>query len=535
MPSASDKPVADASTGRVRHERTARETELVVALTIAAHPIASRAGDRHLLRALHAGREELISRNEPDFTNPGSALGAPLADPFISRKPIRFAPGKEGSIRVIAGEDGTRISVGGSARHAFELTRRELELGVPIELADRVLLWLHLFPDDSDHKSKDALEMVGESAGIRRVRRAIERVADLHVPVLIRGETGSGKELVARAIHRRGRERDAPFISVNLGAIPKELAAAELFGAQKGAFTGATRDRLGFFGAAHGGTLFLDEVAEAPPEVQVMLLRVLETGEMFPIGGHTPIPTDVRLITATDADLELQIRDGRFRAPLLHRLAGYEIHLPPLRERREDIGPIFYHFAREELGAIGELERLSPPDPYADAWLPASIAARLVCYSWPGNIRQLRNVARQMIVGSRGRAELELDPRLAAELDASAMVLPNIGPAREEPAEAERRKPSDIGEAELLEALRAEQWDIKRTADRLGVPRSSIYDMIERSPNVRTAGDLDAEEITACHRTCAGDLDAMVERLQVSRRALGRRVKELGLDVRRRS
>ena len=201
--------------------------------------------------------------------------------------------------------------------------------------------------------------MVGESAALRQVRAHVERIADLPVPVLVRGETGTGKELVARAVHLRSPRRDGPFVSVNLGAIPRDLAAAELFGAVRGAYTGAAQDRPGFFRAARGGTLFLDEVGEAPPEVQAMLLRVLESGEMYPVGGQAPVATDVRLIAATDADLEERIRDGRFKAPLLHRLAGYEIRLPPLRERREDIGPLFVHFAREELERIGEAGRPS--------------------------------------------------------------------------------------------------------------------------------------------------------------------------------
>src|SRR5690606_37378232 len=143
-----------------------------------------------------------------------------------------------------------------------------------------------------------ALGMVGQGEGLRRVREDVSRVADLDVPVLIRGETGSGKELVARAIHEHGPRRAGPFISVNLGALSKELVAAELFGALRGAYTGAVREREGLFRAAHGGTLFLDEVGEAPPEVQVALLRVLESGEVYPVGGHAPVPVDVRLLTA---------------------------------------------------------------------------------------------------------------------------------------------------------------------------------------------------------------------------------------------
>ena len=155
----------------------------------------------------------------------------------------------------------------------------------------------------------DALGMVGNSTGIRRVRTAIERVVDLAVPVLIRGETGTGKELVARAIHDKSPRREGPFVSVNLGAVPREIAAAEVFGSTRGAYTGA-RDRDGLFRTAHGGTLFLDEVGEAPPEVQDTLLRVLETGEMLPVGADKPSAIQVRLIATTDANLEDQIRQG---------------------------------------------------------------------------------------------------------------------------------------------------------------------------------------------------------------------------------
>ncbi|WNZ66047.1 sigma-54 factor interaction domain-containing protein [Myxococcus sp. MxC21-1] len=214
------------------------------------------------------------------------------------------------------------------------------------------------------------LGIVGHGEGIHRVREDIIRVADLAVPVLIRGETGTGKELVARAIHASGPRRAGPFVSVNLGALAKELVAAELFGAQRGAYTGASRDREGYFRAAEGGTLFLDEVGEAPPEVQAALLRVLETGEIYPVGGHTPVPVDVRLVSATDAHLEARIQERTFKAPLLHRLAGFEILVPPLRERREDVGLLFLHFARQELEAMGEGGQLTSADPRAEPGCP---------------------------------------------------------------------------------------------------------------------------------------------------------------------
>ncbi|MCY1082824.1 sigma 54-interacting transcriptional regulator [Archangium lansingense] len=522
--------------------RQALAPVIVPALTIVSHPQPQRIGERRLLSEMvaAAGRTASLSRNAPDFSRPGGLLALPLGDPFISRKPVQFEPGARGGVRLLVPEDGTQVKVAGqSVVGCREFSPEELTAGVPLELSERVVLLLH--HASSTERGPGDLGMVGQGEGVCRVREDVARVADLNVPVLIRGETGSGKELVARAIHQHSTRRDGPFVSVNLGALSKELVSAELFGARKGAYTGATGDRDGFFRAAHGGTLFLDEVGEAPPEVQVALLRVLETGEVFPVGGSAPVRVDVRLITATDANLEDRIRQGLFKAPLLHRLAGFEIQVPPLRERREDIGPLFMHFARQELETTGEAQRLTSSDPRAEPWLTTSLAVRLVRYAWPGNIRQLRNVARQLVIGSRGLSGLRVDARLEQELDSAAAPVPGqtvstrapADTATEEPDGADdkvaRRKPSDVGEQELLEALRASSWDLKAAADRLGIPRSSVYVLIDKSTLIRTARDLSPEEISRCFQECQGDLDQMVRRLEVSKRALQRRVRELGL------
>jgi len=526
------KPISDVSTV-VPARRDGEPSHPVPALTIVAHPMSHRVGERVILDAVAAGREVALSRNAPDFLPPGRSLGAPLDDPYVSRAPIRFAPGRDGGVRLIAG-GGTPVVVGASPVAELEIAAEDVSLGVPIELAERVVLLLHR-GDPAPADTADGLGMVGDSSAIRRVRSAIRRIVDLPVPVLIRGETGTGKELVARAIHDRSPQRAGPFVSVNLGALPRELAASELFGAVRGAYTGAARDRDGLFRTAHGGTLFLDEMGEASPDVQAMLLRVLETGELYPVGADRPVTVQVRLIAATDADLEDQIHAGQFKAPLLHRLAGYEIRVPALRERRDDIGALFVHFARDELQAIGESHRLSPADPYAEPWMPAQLAAQLVRHPWPGNLRQLKNIARRLVIESRGLPRLQIDPRLAAELAAEGPRAAQ-GALGSRPsidlASLPRRKPSEVTEAELLEALRACAWDLKATADRLQIQRPSIYHLIERHPGIRTAGDLGAEEITRCFRDCDGDVDAMVARLQVSKRALIRRIRELGLSGR---
>ncbi|MBN1205084.1 MAG: sigma-54-dependent Fis family transcriptional regulator [Myxococcaceae bacterium] len=508
---------------------------LVPALTLISHPKIQRCGERVLLRELAAGREVSVSRTEPLFARPGAVVGLPLADPFLSRKPLRLLQGARGGVRLVAGGSPQLVVNGEPLSGERELEPEALAAGVALELAERVVLLLHLAEPEGKEGAEE-LGMVGQSAAVRRVRRQVLQVADLDVPVLIRGETGTGKELVARALHQHGQRRKGPFVSVNLGAIPKELAASELFGAERGAYTGATQSREGFFRAAQGGTLFLDEVAEAYPEVQALLLRVLETGEMFPVGARTPVKTQVRLVAATDAHLEEQIQQGDFKAPLLHRLAGYVIQVPPLRERREDLGLLLLHFARQELEALGEAWRLESQEPSSEPWLPAALASRLVRHPWPGNVRQLRNVTRQLVISSRGLPSLQVDPQLEQELRALpaapfATPPPSALPSASSQAPAEaRRKPSEVSEEEMMAALRAHAWDLAAAAAQLGISRASLYNLVKKSSRARTAKDLSVEEIRQSYRECQGDLEAMAQRLEISVRALQRRVRELGLE-----
>ncbi|OGT91925.1 MAG: nitrogen regulation protein NR(I) [Gammaproteobacteria bacterium RIFOXYD12_FULL_61_37] len=236
-------------------------------------------------------------------------------------------------------------------------------------------------------------EIIGEAPAMQEVFRAIGRLAKSNITVLINGESGTGKELVAHALHRHSPRSNGPFIALNMAAIPRELLESELFGHEKGAFTGAQGKRKGRFEQANGGTLFLDEIGDMPPELQTRLLRVLATGEFYCVGGHEPVRVDVRIIAATHQDLEKLVSTGRFREDLFHRLNVIRIHLPSLRERREDISLLMNHFlklAANELG-VGA-KRMLPETVETMKKLP-----------WPGNVRQLENTARWLTVMASGQ------------------------------------------------------------------------------------------------------------------------------------
>ncbi|HMA22307.1 MAG TPA: sigma-54 dependent transcriptional regulator, partial [Gemmatimonadaceae bacterium] len=235
--------------------------------------------------------------------------------------------------------------------------------------------------------------LIGQSSGIREVLVKIEQMAPVSSTVMIEGESGTGKELVARAIHRLSPRRNKPFIAVNVGALPETLIESELFGHEKGAFTGAAERRLGRFELANNGTLFLDEIGEVPAATQVKLLRVLEDGEVTRVGGTSPINVDVRVVAATNQPLRQLVEEGSFRADLYYRLNVLSIYLPPLRERPDDIPLLVRKFVREFSQAH---ER-----PFHG--ISAEAMQLLVGYQWPGNVRELRNLVESMVVLAPGR------------------------------------------------------------------------------------------------------------------------------------
>ncbi len=495
-------------------------------LTIISHPNPMRMGDQSLLHSLAAGKISEISRVSPPFNPPGRAMGKPLGDPYLSREPILLQRDKDGLL-LNCEKTRTHVMVGGQQVHGTTFfSDHELERGCLITLGERIVLLLHLTRKEDKRAACD-FGFVGASDGMVTLREEIAKVGDLNTPVLLRGESGTGKELAAKAIHDCGRP-GRPFVSVNMGAVTPSLAASELFGAVRGSFTGASRDQGGYFKAAQGGTLFLDEIGETPPEVQVMLLRALETGEISPVGAQQSIKINARLIAATDANLETKMKEESFKVPLFHRLAGYEIHLPPLRDRLEDFGSLFLFFARQELSQVMELERLEPVGPQEEPWLPPALVLRLLQYPWPGNIRQLRNAVRQLVIGCRKEPVLRFVPKLEEMLAQSAENNPSAPLAR--PDREPRRKPAEIGSEELVQALRANRWDIKSTAEALHISRGALYKLIEKTPELQKTTDLGVAEIQACLEEHRGDLDAAADAFRVSPRALRRRMTLLGMN-----
>jgi two-component system nitrogen regulation response regulator GlnG len=340
-----------------------------------------------------------------------------------------------------------------------------LGAGVVLELAHRVVLLLHRVSARPRATVAEprlaATELVGDSEAFEEVRLGIAKVAPLDVPVLIRGETGTGKELVAQAIASHGARRARELVTLNMGAIPPTLATSALFGNTANAWNEAIA-QPGYFGKADRGTLFLDEVGKTPYDVQSVLLRALDKGEIQPVGAKDTRQVDVRVIAATDADLEQAVAGGTFQEPLLHRLATFQIFVPALRERRDDIGRLLVHFLRRELEALGEGQRLAPRGGSEPAYLPADLMGLLVRHHWPGNVRELRNMARQIAISSGDADEARLDPVIARTLRGDEAAAPAA--------------PATTVDDERLRALVEEHcWNLSEVARAAGLSRTTLY------------------------------------------------------------
>ncbi|ANI29797.1 nitrogen regulation protein NR(I) [Yersinia entomophaga] len=373
---------------------------------------------------------------------------------------------------------------------AFDYLPKPFDIDEAVALVERAISHYQeqQQPPRSQPASGPTTDIIGEAPAMQDVFRIIGRLSRSSISVLINGESGTGKELVAHALHRHSPRAKAPFIALNMAAIPKDLIESELFGHEKGAFTGANQVRQGRFEQADGGTLFLDEIGDMPMDVQTRLLRVLADGQFYRVGGYAPVKVDVRIIAATHQNLELRVQEGKFRDDLFHRLNVIRVHLPPLRERREDIPRLARYFlqvAAKELGV--EAKNLHPDTETALTRLP-----------WPGNVRQLENTCRWLTVMAAGQEVLIQD--LPGELFET--VSPN----------AEDQKQQDSW-ATLLA-----QW-----ADR--ALRSGHQDLLSEAQP-----EMERTLLTTALRHTQGHKQEAARLLGWGRNTLTRKLKELGME-----
>ncbi len=387
---------------------------------------------------------------------------------------------------MISGHGTIATAVSATQRGAFDFLEKPLDTDRLLVTVRNALRQGELAGENERLREEvdDRGAMVGQSPSLESVRQLIEKVGPTPARVLITGENGTGKELVARALHARSPRADDPFVEVNCAAIPSELIESELFGHMKGSFTGAFADRAGKFEQADGGTLFLDEVGDMSLSAQAKVLRVLQEGIVTRIGGSKQIRVDVRVIAATNKQVEAEIAGGRFREDLYYRLNVVPIQVPPLRERREDIPDLVEHFTRLLARSSGL---------HAKRFDDAAVR-RLQQHAWPGNIRELRNAVERALILAPGRtvtaADLDriLGPAGVASPAAGAVPAPGAPAPVSEGLAASAPFQSTTFESFKAEAertflsakLREHDWNVSETARALKMPRSNLYKKIER-------------------------------------------------------
>ncbi len=465
-------------------------------LAVVAHPDVSRVG-----AGLVVGAEPVaLSRGAPCLDD-----GRPLDDRAVSREPALVCLDVDGVLLeggrwVLDGSDAPDDSPDPSGRPdgALRLGWSELERGPVVWLGRRVALTLEVGP---------VAEPVwfGRSLAARQIAARAQQLAQLSAPVLVRGPSGAGKERIAHALHERGPRARGPFVSVNLASVPASTAASALFGHTRGAFTGADVASAGLFGAADGGTLFLDEIAAAPLEVQDLLLRAVELGEVLPVGARGPRRVDVRVVAATDADLEAALAAGRFRRPLFYRLAAQVIDVPPLAARRADVAPLFVAHLAEERAALG----------LPAVEVPARLLVELLAQPLAGNVRELRALAaRWALDGSlpaagESGAQNKTPATQGTEGNATAAVVARRSAATRPALDAGR----------VREALVGANGVLAQAARRLGVSNAALHQFLERSGAARRACDVPAEELAQALAE-GGEVADVARRLGVTLRGL---------------
>lgn len=401
---------------------------------------------------------------------------------------------------------------------AFDYLSKPFDVDKAVELIQRAVDE-SLREEQAEEQHNGTPELLGQAPAMQDVFRAIGRLAHSNVTVLITGESGTGKELVARALHKHSPRANGPFVAINTAAIPKDLLESELFGHERGAFTGAQTLRRGRFEQAEGGTLFLDEIGDMPIELQTRLLRVLSDGHYYRVGGHNAIKSHVRVIAATHQNLEQRVAQGLFREDLFHRLNVIRLRLPPLRERREDIAPLTRHFLQRSAKELGvEPKRIS-----ADA---LQVIER---FAFPGNVRQLENLCHWLSVMAPAQIiqvnDLPEEVRLAAPLPVGGDAHGEPGPATAAPASATAVSPPIAQPAQRPAAPASADWlaALERTASdmlRAGEPEVMrvLSDQFERTVIGAALAQTHGRRIEAA------------QRLGIGRNTITRKIQELGMD-----
>lgn len=508
----------------------ASELNPLLVITIAWHPDSQRIGEQ-FMGTTEASLVEL-NRFHPLFKHFDSeALGIGYSG--ISREPVRIVRNSNNDITITPPNSRMVVEINGEQiLGPITLSKEQIDAGLILGLGRTVLLcfhWMRCLPKQNPVKG---FLGIGEAAV--RTRDLIRQAATTDSAVLLLGETGTGKEVAAQAIHALSKRSQHKITSINMAALNESLAAADLFGAVKGAYTGAQTTRAGLFSEAQNSTLFLDEIGNTPATIQPMLLRVLESGEYRPLGAQKDSQSSARLITATDQDLY----DSNFNQALLRRLESFIIKLPPLRARREDIGLL-----------LVDILKSNPETEITLSSIPSNLITELMIYDWPGNVRQLIHVfnrillaykngeaptlnslidmsAKRSSISSVASSLAPLDSTTMAQFNADAKgksVPKNVGMV------TERVRLAELSEDDVIKAMEKNFWTIQYAAQDLGISRPSMYKLLEANTQIRRAEQITLEELSKAIADCKGEVEPCASMLKTPSEALRRHLRGLGL------
>jgi two-component system nitrogen regulation response regulator GlnG len=474
----------------------------------------------------------ILGRHSPlfaaaDLSATRTPQGQGIADACVSRQALRLV--RQGGEWLITRKPGrSRLRIDGDELLAeLALSQQQLQRGVLISLAQRVILHLRLQPQRSFSQNVPAslAALSGVSPAMQQLRESAVLAAKSPDDVLLIGATGTGKERIASAIHALSDRSAGPWVAVNMAAMPVELASASLFGARKGAYTGADKSSAGFFRQASGGTLFLDEIGDTPAPLQPMLLRALQEREIQVVGGKTE-RVDLRVIAAMEQNPD-QLRE-HFRPALRYRLGAQEIHLPSLQGRREDVALLAAALFHEHAKADDRQWQMNASDKSIRLW--ARLFEQLLAYAWPGNVRELQLTIAQISGFSENGLRVPRAVRSRLESASGLRLAPTPKQTDAEVKETPTQRMADISDADFMHAWRGAHYEVSTVARELGVSRPAIYRRLRTLRECRLAADVPLGEMLSALDACRGDLASTADRLAVSLRGLQTRLRASGVS-----